>query len=316
MLQGAGGMIVWPPEFLAGVRRLCDRFGTLLIADEVLTGFGRTGRMFACEHARCRPTSCACRRRSPAATCRSARRSRPRPIYDAFLSDDRTRTFFHGHSFTANPLACAVAVASLDLFQENDTLVEGPRRSNAGCTPDSSRCARCRSSATCASSAASASSSSSPTRRRRRRAATSISIGPRLTAAFLDRGLLLRPLGNVLYFMPPYVITEAETAWALEQIASVLGELARRADDRLEREEARVSTRKDRRVRTDPTCRELRAARAVRRTAILWAVLAFVAWNAVFDRLIVLGGRQYIRDAVRREAAGSYLPIDDGCGRR
>ena len=62
MLQGAGGMIVWPREFLAGVRRLCDQYGTLLIADEVLTGFGRTGRMFACEHAAVAPDISACRR--------------------------------------------------------------------------------------------------------------------------------------------------------------------------------------------------------------------------------------------------------------
>src|SRR4029079_8607420 len=99
-----------------------DRFGVLLIADEVLTGFGRTGRMFACEHAEVTPdimclSKALTRGYLPlAATCTTE------AVYDAFLSDDRSRTFFHGHSFTANPLACAWALASLNLFEQDDTL--------------------------------------------------------------------------------------------------------------------------------------------------------------------------------------------------
>ena len=84
------------------------------------------------------------------------------------------------------------------------------------------RCAACRSSATCGSSAASASSSWSPTRRRKDAGGYLDQIGPRLAAAFLDRGLLLRPLGNVLYFMPPYVITDEEVDWVIAQMGEVL----------------------------------------------------------------------------------------------
>src|SRR5207248_9161308 len=122
MLQAAGGMIVWPAEFLAGARRLCDEHGVLLIADEVLTGFGRTGRMFACEHAIVSPDIICLSKALTAgylplgATCTTD------AVYEAFLSHDRARTFFHGHSFTANPLACAVALASLDLFESDHTL--------------------------------------------------------------------------------------------------------------------------------------------------------------------------------------------------
>src|SRR5216110_1611330 len=122
MLQGAGGMIVWPAEFLAGVRRLCDRFGVLLIADEVLTGFGRTGRMFACEHASVTPDIICLSKALTAGYLPMAVTAVTNAVYDAFLSDDRARTFFHGHSFTANPLACAVALASLDLFESDHTL--------------------------------------------------------------------------------------------------------------------------------------------------------------------------------------------------
>src|SRR6185503_8778250 len=122
MLQGAGGMIMWPAEFLAGVRRLCDRFGVLLIADEVLTGFGRTGRMFACEHGPVTPDIICLSKALTAGYLPLAVTAVTDAVYDAFLSDDHSKTFFHGHSFTANPLACAVAIASFDLFKENDVL--------------------------------------------------------------------------------------------------------------------------------------------------------------------------------------------------
>jgi adenosylmethionine-8-amino-7-oxononanoate aminotransferase len=219
MLQGAGGMIVWPAAFLEGVRRACDRHGVLLIADEVMTGFGRTGRMFACEHANVSPDIICLSKALTAgylplgATCTTD------AVYEAFLSDDRARTFFHGHSFTANPLACAVAIASLDLFETEHTLDRVQRLQ------------------------AQLQSGLAPLRElpmvRDVRVIGGVGaieltggsgylddIGPRLAAAFLDRGLLLRPLGNIVYFMPPYVITEEETAWAIDQIAQVLVESA------------------------------------------------------------------------------------------
>ena len=224
MLQGAGGMLVWPAEFLAGVRRLCDEHGALMIADEVLTGFGRTGKMFACEHANVSPDIICLSKAITGGYMPLGATVATEQVYDAFLSTDRSRTFFHGHSFTANPLACAVALASLELIHDTHALEQvaaierwlthglDPLRSlpivgdvrviggvgivelvvdkttkDAGGYLDD--------------------------------------IGPRLTQSLLDRGLLLRPLGNVLYVMPPYVITEAETAWVTEQIGDVLGEI-------------------------------------------------------------------------------------------
>lgn len=219
MLQGAGGMIVWPAEFLAGVRRLCDRYDTLMIADEVLTGFGRTGRMFACEHAAVSPDVICLSKALTAGYLPLAVTATTEEIYEAFLDDDRSRAFFHGHSYTANPLGCAVALASLELFRTEGTLkrvealekqfraglegiralnVVGDIRSIGGVAAIELVTAD---------------------------GGYFDSIGPRLHEAFLKRGLLLRPLGSILYFMPPYAITEQEVDWAFDQIAEVLREV-------------------------------------------------------------------------------------------
>jgi adenosylmethionine-8-amino-7-oxononanoate aminotransferase len=215
MLQGAGGMIVWPAEFLAGVRQLCDGYGTLMIADEVLTGFGRTGKMFACEHAGVRPDILCLSKALTGGYLPLGATLATAEIYDAFLSEDRNKTFFHGHSYTANPLACAVAIASLDLFREEGTLdrvAALERRLKAGLEP-------LRKFGDVRVIGGVGIVELSPD------GGYLSEIGPRLNAAFLARGLLLRPLGNVVYFMPPYLIDEAQTAWALDQIAEVVSSL-------------------------------------------------------------------------------------------
>jgi adenosylmethionine---8-amino-7-oxononanoate aminotransferase len=226
MLQGAGGMIVWPREFLAGVRRLCDRFGVLLIADEVLTGFGRTGRMFACEHAEVTPDIVCLSKALTAGYLPLGATCTTEAVYDAFLSDDRSRTFFHGHSFTANPLACACALASLELFERDDTLGRVGRleaQLQSGLEPLRHLPLVGDVRVIGGVGAIELIGSADADRKGPRHGGGYLDeIGPRLAAAFLDRGLLLRPLGNVLYFMPPYVITDEETAWAIEQITEVL----------------------------------------------------------------------------------------------
>jgi adenosylmethionine-8-amino-7-oxononanoate aminotransferase len=214
MLQGAGGMIVWPAEFVAGVRRLCDRYNTLLIADEVLTGFGRTGKMFACEHAGISSDIICLSKALTAGYLPLGVTATTGKVYDAFLSDDRARTFFHGHSYTANPLACAVALASLDLFRDEAVLARVSRLERQ--LRDGFEPLRSLGDVRVIGGVAALELVSD-------RPGYLDQIGPRLTAAFLERDLLLRPLGNVVYFMPPYCITESETAWALDQIASVLG---------------------------------------------------------------------------------------------
>ena len=221
MLQGVGGMIVWPSEFLSGVRELCDRYDTLMIADEVLTGFGRTGRMFACDHVSVLPNIICLSKALTAGYMPLGVTATTEEIYEAFLSEDRTKTFFHGHSYTANPLACAVGVASLDLFREEQVILRVQRlekQLREGLEPLRSL----------------------PSvgdirviggvgiielvsdRKTKASGGYLDQIGPRLASAFLEQGLLIRPLGNLVYFMPPYVITESEVAWALETLTNVL----------------------------------------------------------------------------------------------
>ena len=215
MLQGAGGMIMWPAESLARVREACYRHGVLMIADEVLTGFGRTGRMFACEHASVTPDIMCLSKALTAGYLPLAATATSNAIYDAFLSDDRTKTFFHGHSFTANPLACAVALASLDLIEEGrilDRIARLERQLRDGLAPlkDAPRVADVRVLGGVGVVELESDGGYLD------------SVGPRLYDAFLQRGALLRPLGNVVYFMPPYVITDAEVDWVLACIREVV----------------------------------------------------------------------------------------------
>src|SRR4029079_12430615 len=105
----AAGMIIWPKEFLAGVRRLCDRAGTLMIADEVFTGFGRTGKMFACEHAGVAPDIMCLSKAITGGYMPLGATLATEDVYAAFLSEDRRRTIFHGTPYTDNPRALCCA---------------------------------------------------------------------------------------------------------------------------------------------------------------------------------------------------------------
>lgn len=221
MLQAAGGMVVWPAEFLSRARALCDRHDTLLIADEVLTGFGRTGRMFACEHAGVTPDIICLSKALTAGYLPLGATIVTDAVYEAFLSQDRSKTFFHGHSFTANPLACAVAVASFDLFKEENVLARIAKletQIRAGLEP--LRALPIVGDVRVLGGVGIVELVSD--KNTRSAGGYLDGIGPRLSAAFIERGVLLRPLGNVLYFMPPYVITEEQVAWVLAQIQEVI----------------------------------------------------------------------------------------------
>ncbi|MBI4897006.1 MAG: adenosylmethionine--8-amino-7-oxononanoate transaminase [Actinobacteria bacterium] len=123
LVQGAAGMIVHPPGYLRAVRELCDEFGTLLICDEVATGFGRTGRMFACEHEGVTPDLLCLAKGISGGYLPLAATLTSESLYASFLGrHDEFKTFFHGHTFTGNPLACAAAIASLDAFDQDDVL--------------------------------------------------------------------------------------------------------------------------------------------------------------------------------------------------
>jgi adenosylmethionine-8-amino-7-oxononanoate aminotransferase len=132
IVQGAGGMIVQPAGFLSGVRALCNKYDVLMIADEVAVGFGRTGRMFACEHENVEPDLLCVAKGISGGYLPLAATFSTQKIYDAFLGDPWDgKTFFHGHTYTGNPLACAAAIASLDLFEKNDLVAQVHKKAAA-----------------------------------------------------------------------------------------------------------------------------------------------------------------------------------------
>ena len=132
IVQGAAGMIVHPRGFLCGVRELCTKYDVLLIADEVAVGFGRTGTMFACEQEDVQPDLMCVAKGITGGYLPLAATFATQRIFDAFLGEPwEGRTFYHGHTYTGNPLACAAALASLDLFEKNDLLAQVRQKSAA-----------------------------------------------------------------------------------------------------------------------------------------------------------------------------------------
>jgi adenosylmethionine-8-amino-7-oxononanoate aminotransferase len=204
LLQGAGGMIVHPVEFLQKVRALCTRYDVLLIADEVLTGFGRTGKMFACDLANIVP-DLMCLSKGitggflPMGVTLCADR-----VEAAFRSEDRTHTFYHGHSYTGNALACAAANASLQIFEDEPvfdriTTIAKINAERLAQFRELHQVGETRQIGTIGA-----------IELRTEDAGYLSAMRPRLYGFFLDRGVLLRPLGNVVYVLPPYVISPDE----------------------------------------------------------------------------------------------------------
>lgn len=127
LVQAAAGMLVSPPGYLRGVRRLCHRYGVLMIADEVATGFGHTGRMFACEHEGISPDILILAKGLTGGYLPLAATLTTEEIYEAFLGEcGEKKTFFHGHTYTGNPLSCAVALANLHIFEKDKVLEKLP----------------------------------------------------------------------------------------------------------------------------------------------------------------------------------------------
>ena len=225
IVQGAAGMRISTAETLRRLRALCDQYDVLLIADEVFTGFGRTGRLFACEHGPIAP-DILCLSKGITGGCLplAATLSTDR-IYEAFLSEDRGRTFFHGHSYTANALACAVACESLAIL-EDEHVLERIAQIEALFAEHLEALAQHALVRSTRGIGALAVLELEP----EETAGYLDESGPRLHRALLERGIFLRPLGNVLYLLPPYAISDDEIAQCFDSIESVLDEeLAQRS---------------------------------------------------------------------------------------
>jgi adenosylmethionine-8-amino-7-oxononanoate aminotransferase len=218
LVQGAAGMIVHPEGYLRAVRELCDRHGVLLICDEVATGFGRTGRMFACEHEDVAPDLMCVAKGITGGYLPLAATLATERIYEGFLGrHEEFRTFFHGHTYTGNPLACAAAIATLKLFEQERTLerlqekVEllGQLLEPVAAMPGVAEV-------------------------RRRGFMTGIELegfpvearaGHQVTLAARRRGAIVRPLGDVVVLMPPLAITPADLRRLVAITADAIGEV-------------------------------------------------------------------------------------------
>jgi adenosylmethionine-8-amino-7-oxononanoate aminotransferase len=212
LVQGASGMAMHHPDYLSRAREICDRYGVHLIADEIMTGFGRTGTFFAHEQAGITPDFlCLSKGITGGYLPLSVVLTRD-AIYDAFYDDDVTRGFLHSHSYTGNALACRAALATLDIF-ESDGIIEANRAKAA-----------------VMNELAQPLSAHARVRDFRNTGmiwafevdAPGDGLGRRIHEAALARELLLRPIGPTVYFMPPYTITEEELAMLVDRTVEIV----------------------------------------------------------------------------------------------
>ena len=218
LVQCAGGMRMHHPAYVAEARRLCDAHGVHLIADEIAVGFGRTGTLFACEQAGIAPDLLCLSKGITGGFMPLSAVLATQAIYDGFLDDSRERAFLHSHSYTGNPIACAAALASLDIFRDDGVIA----RNRA--TADAMGALACevaghphvigrQTGMVVAFEMVADRATRTPFPAADRR-------GLRAYRAAIARGVVLRPLGDVLYWMPPYCI-DAE---GLELLARVTRE--------------------------------------------------------------------------------------------
>ncbi len=220
LLLGAGGMLVYPPAVLAEFAAICRRHGVLLIADEVMTGWGRTGTLLACEQAGVVPDILCLSKGLTGGAVPLAVTMAREPIYEAHLSQDPATMFFHSSSYTANPLACAAATANLAIWREEPVLEriallagrQADRLAGVAANPMVENPRQL--------GTVTAFELRAPT------PGYLSDVGQRLRAFFREHDVLLRPLGNTIYVMPPYCIGEADldTVYAaIESGIAILG---------------------------------------------------------------------------------------------
>ena len=223
LILGAGGMLIYDASVLRELKRVAEAYGALFIADEVMTGWGRTGELFACSAAGVTPDILCVAKGITGGSLPLAVTLCTAPIFEAHRSSDRAKTFFHSSSYTANPIACAAAVANLEIWKTEPVA----ERIAALSAAHAERLAPFR-----------AVDRFTGVRQLGTIAALDLKVGdagylagvgPRLMEFFIDRGVLLRPLGNTIYVMPPYCITPGELDAIYAAIAEAPNALERRA---------------------------------------------------------------------------------------
>ncbi len=216
LIQGAGGMRMCRAEFLQALKQRIAPYGILLIFDEVMTGFGRTGKLFAADTSGVKPDLICLSKGLTGGALPLSLTVCTDTIYEAFLDESFDKAFTHGHSFTANPISCAAANASLELFMSDGMMDRLPQISaihherleilSASPLVDHPR--------VCGTIAAMDLVTGEK--------GYTASVGQKIKPYFLERGLLLRPLGNVLYLLPPYCVSDDELHYTYDVIESLL----------------------------------------------------------------------------------------------
>jgi adenosylmethionine-8-amino-7-oxononanoate aminotransferase len=207
LVQGAAGMLMQPPGYLKRIRELCTKYGILMIADEVATGFGRTGTMFACEQERVAPDIMSIAKGITGGYLPLAATLTTDEIYRGFLADYRDmRTFFHGHTYTGNPLACAAAIANLELFKKESTLKKlGPKI--ALLSRELERINNLEHVGEIRQNGFMVGIELVQNRRTKEPYPLEQKTGIRVSLECRRQGLIIRPLGNVIVLMPPLAIS-------------------------------------------------------------------------------------------------------------
>jgi adenosylmethionine-8-amino-7-oxononanoate aminotransferase len=209
LIQGAGGMHMYHPHYLEGARALTHTYGVHLIADEIMTGFGRTGEMFACDHALISPDFMTLSKGLTGGYLPLSVVMTTNEVYGAFYCDyNDHKAFLHSHSYTGNPLACSAALATLEIFEREDIINTNRQKSHY----ISQKLAPFE-----------ALENVKVVRQQGMVSAIELEgydpkerIGLKVYEYALSKGVLLRPLGHVIYFMPPYTITDEEIDRVLE----------------------------------------------------------------------------------------------------
>lgn len=219
LLLGAGGMLIYRAETLAEMHRICREHGVLFIADEVMTGFGRTGKMFACEHAQISPDILCLAKGLTGGSIPLAVTLCSSPIFEAHRSTDRSRMFFHSSSYTANPIACAAAVANLEIWNDEPVLGRLTELAENQSTAIAEMARQSHVSATRQLGTITAFDISTE------RAGYLSDIALPLRGACRKRGALVRPLGSTAYVMPPYCATQSDLNKTYAAIADAIDEV-------------------------------------------------------------------------------------------
>ena len=217
LVQGANGMRMHSATVLSELIALCREYGVLTIADEVFTGFYRTGKRFACDHLTHQPDMMCLSKTLTGGTLPLGVTAAPEFVYEAFLSNDKYKTFFHGHSFTANPIACRAALASLELLQKPECLINIQQivmehQQFAEVIKGHPRIAEIRILGTIIAIELKTDAERGYLN----------PVSEHITDFFLERNIYLRPLGNVIYCTPPYSISEAELTLIYDAIHDYL----------------------------------------------------------------------------------------------